>query len=290
MKNNNETFKPFLLRLITRITPKEAPILDASKKYVFILSTGRTGTKYIADYLSEYKDVYAVHEPKPSKRLRLWSMARLERNINDDYLYKVFLKFRKKKINTVNEKIYIESNPFLSGFATSIAMNMPNAYIIHIVRDPRDRVTSSINNGALRIKKRLMISLVPYWHLRPLRLFGQKSSSIEKVTKLWPLMNNHIAKASEHTNNYICIKFEDLFNNEDKMKELVDFIGINEKYIKEELTGTYKTSKNASKYNDLTSWKQWSSSFAKKVDAIVGNTMEDYGYGKEKEWKAKVDR
>jgi hypothetical protein len=290
MKNNNETFKPFLLRLITRITPTEAPILDASKKYVFILSTGRTGTKYIADYLSEYKDVYAVHEPKPSKRLRLWSMARLERNINDDYLYKVFLKFRKKKINTVNEKIYIESNPFLSGFATSIAMNMPNAYIIHIVRDPRDRVTSSINNGELRIKKRLMISLVPYWHLRPLRLFGQTSSSIEKITKLWPLMNNHIAKASEHTNNYICIKFEDLFNNEDKMKELVDFIGINEKYIKEELTGAYKTNKNASKYNDLTSWKQWSSSFAKKIDEIVGNTMEDYGYGKEKEWKAKVDR
>lgn len=289
MKNNEKDTKPLFLRLITGVIPKETPVLDKSKKYIFILSTGRTGTTYIANYLANYKGVYSVHEPKPSWRLRMWSMARLENNIDDNYLYRIFAKLRKRRINEVNEKIYVESNPSLKGFCIGIAKNMSNAYIIHIVRDPRDSVASGVNYGALRLKKRLMISLVPYWHLHPLKLLNQKKSIPEKIARSWLLTNNHINKSREYTDNYIQIKFEDLFNDADKMKEVINFIGIQQEYIEEKSINSIQKSKNASKYNDIKNWMNWSPDFAKQIYAIVGKTMKDCGYGQEKEWLEKIN-
>lgn len=289
MAKESKDSKPLLLRLITGKLRKETPTVDQSKKYVFILSTGRTGTKYIASYLAGYKNVYSVHEPKPSWRLRMWTMAKLENKINDDYLYKIFVKIRGKRLATVNEDVYVESNPALSGFAVALAKNMPNVYIVHIVRDPRERVTSSINNGALRTKKRLMISLMPYWHLRPLKLVDQKSSTIKKIAKLWPLINNHLKAASSYTDKYTCIRFEDLFSDPSKMEELVNFIGIEKKDLIREKDNSAKTNKNASRYNDIEPWQNWSPYFAMEINSIIGSgTMRDYGYGQEEEWKAKI--
>lgn len=289
MESDKKDSKPLFLRLITGKLPKEFLALDESKKYVFILSTGRTGTTYIANYFANYENVYSVHEPKPSWRLRMWSMASLEKNIDTDYLYKIFAKLRKRKTDKIREKIYIESNPFLKGFAVCLAKNIPNISIIHIVRDPRDSITSSINNGTLRLKKRLVMSLIPYWHLRPIKPFAKKNVIIKKIARAWLLTNSHINESGNYADNYMRIRFEDLFHDTEKMKELVNFIGMEEEYIEETKTNFSKKSRNASKYNDIQNWKNWSPSFAKQIDAVLGETMKEYGYGEEKEWQSKIN-
>ena len=45
-------------------------------RMIFVLSTGRTGTKFLAEYFNNnYPDITALHEPKPSYLLRLMSNA-----------------------------------------------------------------------------------------------------------------------------------------------------------------------------------------------------------------------
>lgn len=286
--NGQEAAPPLLLRLITGRVPKKPIEPDQGKTYVFIISTGRTGTTYLANYLSRHHDTYAVHEPKPSWRLRMWSIARLENQLSDEYLYRVYTKLRAKRFRNVQESIYVESNPALKGFALSLAKHMPNAYIIHVVRDPRDSLVSGINYGALRFKKRMMASLTPYWHMHPLGLRRQKDLVINKIARSWLVTNKHIRESQDYSGHYMCVRFEDLFDGNSRLDEVLDFIGIEPQTQPISQSSQNGLNKNASKYNDIDPWQHWSPDFAQRIHDIVGEAMEEYGYGREPEWLNKL--
>ena len=67
---------------------------DMKHDTFFILSTGRTGTQFLAKRLNDEPQVYAVHEPKPSRRLRLWTVAFFEGHINNTEMRDVLSRLR----------------------------------------------------------------------------------------------------------------------------------------------------------------------------------------------------
>lgn len=121
------------------------------EKTVFILSTGRTGSKALAQFLDDaFPDVTALHEPNPSYRLRLRSCAYLSNKISRESLIRSLSHARRALISRIETPVYVESNPFLFGHASVLPEVFHRVKVAHVVRDPRTYIRSCINFGSYR--------------------------------------------------------------------------------------------------------------------------------------------
>ena len=272
-------------KLISRVLLKSVSGTDANtskvQKKVYILSTGRTGTNFLAWYFANYKNVHAVHEPKPYYRVRLLSHAKYEGYINTMQLKNLLPNLQ--SLATGNDtEIYIESNPALSGFAEAILEQNSNCEVIHIVRDPRDFVKSNLNHGNGSGIKRFLNVYLPFW-------FVDSKSTIGKLNKVatyrasayWKTVNESLSKL-ERMPGYHCFRFEDIFNKDlDGLTEIVELLGL--ELLKD------KTSKmNKSKKKTKDSWTKWSEEEVRIVNKICSPLMQKYGYGNEPEWLSRL--
>lgn len=278
---------PILLRSITPLADK-APTKPESKfKSVFILSSGRTGTKFFGEILNDFDGVYAVHEPKPSYRLRMWSHAYLEERVSDQTMRSVLYHQRRKILARSDFKIYVESSPFITGFTRFLGDVFSNPLVIHIVRDPRDYVKSSLNHGTSTGLKFFLNKHLPFWFANVEKILD-KDRQLDmplKVVGFWRIVNEHIEQNTKRY-DYHMYKFEDLFS-EDKthLYDLFKKIGVNTSFNKNR--GEY-TKINKSHLNVLPSWSSWSDEFCAEIDLMCGDMMRKYGYGLEEEWQNKV--
>ena len=76
----------------------------------FVLSTGRTGTVSITELLNTAKDIFAVHEPTPSRRFHFFSRFYFEKKLNENYILNSYFRNRKKLLSNLTEENYIEVN------------------------------------------------------------------------------------------------------------------------------------------------------------------------------------
>src|SRR5438477_7493912 len=122
---------------------QETMAVFGGKKFVFIVSSGRTGTKAIAQHLSNcYPDIWARHEPAPSWRLRMGTTRELCGRASREELVGMLVKLRRKMVEEAREGIYVESNPYLSGFIGVLGEVFEDARVVHVVRDARTYVRS----------------------------------------------------------------------------------------------------------------------------------------------------
>lgn len=253
----------------------------------FVLSTGRTGTNFLGEYFNKFNDVTALHEPKPSWRLRMWSTAVIEGRATEDDLRQVLQAYRRNTLRTLKTTTYIEANPSLVGFARVIPKVFPGAHIVHIVRDPRDYVRSALNFGSDSGIKKIFNRYVPYWYpevSRLLRLEGALSS-FEMIAAYWTVVNDFLLACSRSLENYQLVTFEELFYDRGQtMQKLVKRIGL-EGPRDEELT-LEKT--NMSDPKRLSSWSDWSPEYCQQLQELCGPLMDRFGYGREEEWTKKL--
>ncbi len=246
-------------------------------KPVFILSTGRTGTTFLADFLNHYGNITAAHEPKPSRVLRMWSMASLEGRVSKDYLAAAFSKKRHKALKNVHTPVYIESNPFVAGFTDALKELFDDPIIIHVVRDPRTYITSSINHGNTVGLKSFFNKYVPFWVYTPK---GYRQSQLEPVLRTaehWRVINETLQKYGKSSKNYYLFKFEEVFSGkQEKLGDLLKIIGAPKGALEE-----FKNSKvprNKAQHNQIKSWEEWPKSQREQVEKICGKLMQSYGY------------
>lgn len=277
---------PLFLKFITPLFfPKQENFLEKQIKPIFILSTGRTGTKFLAEYFNSHPDITARHEPKPSRILRMWSMAYLEGKVSDSYMINALTAKRKRVMAQVNTPLYLESNPYLIGFAGILSKVFKNPVIIHVVRDPRDFARSSVNHGNSAGLKWLFNNYVPYWY--------PKVDKILKINRLkrmdyraaayWKIVNQHLARVGENNKNYHVIRFEDIFDEKQSGLKKI------EKILDIQSSAKKKTSSvNKSKRSIIPSWNDWSTEDCRKINEICQPAMESFGYGTEMKWKKQI--
>jgi glycosyltransferase involved in cell wall biosynthesis len=107
------------------------------KNIFFVLSTGRSGTKTIAESLSGLPDCLCLHEPAP--QLILESSAYRYGRLEDERLRQFLLQTRQP---VVNGKVYGESNQTLSLIVPVLAKSFPTAKFIWLIRNGLDVVSS----------------------------------------------------------------------------------------------------------------------------------------------------
>lgn len=266
---------PAVLRLLD--LGKEDDGEDLTKidqRPVFILSTGRTGTQFLAYHFDKGPDVRALHEPVPSRGLRFWTVAYLEGAVERSMMRRTLRRYRTGFFDGMTESTYVESNNFLAGFAEALIEEFSQPTLIHVVRDPRTYVRSAINNGAASGLKGLVNRFVEFAHLDLDREAAHPA--ILRSARYWTLLNQHLLRVGEGYPGYSSFKYEDLFDDgSDEFARLVDLVGGGSQVL--DAAGD-DGRVNRSTQDLLPPWNEWSATQQRAVIDTCGDLMARFGY------------
>ncbi len=255
------------------------------KKVVFIVSSGRTGTTALATHLDRiYPDVRALHEPRPSWRLRRASNKALCGHMRRQQLVRLLADSRRQLAARIDRPIYVESNPYLGGFLDAFDEVFEHPLLVHVVRDPRDYVRSSINFGTFAGLKRWAQALVPYWlpkpenFAEPGEITWNEMSEPARLAWYWAILNTELNRGRQLFGpRYLLIRFEDLFKPDGSgLRQLTDFIGV--AYDPRLVESANSEKVNASFVHRMPRWQEWDSSTLGEVVGYCRPLMREYGY------------
>lgn len=255
------------------------------RRVVFIVSSGRTGTKALAHHLDKcYPDVRALHEPTPSWRLRRCSAMALAGRLTRRQLVDRLASARRALVERCDRPIYIESNPFLAGFIEAFGDVFDSPLVLHVVRDPRSYVRSTLNWGSFRGIKLLASRLVPYWVPKPEhrpdnreRRWSQMSR-VEELAWYWKTVNTALSRGQAiYGERYRCVRFEDLFARDGSgLKRFVEWAGLP---WKPELAASANSENvNASSVQACPQWDRWPDAWRDELLHHCRDLMIQYGY------------
>ena len=245
----------------------------------FIISTGRTGTKFLAKFFNEIGKSIAVHEPNPDF-LKL-AINYAQKKVNKEKTKEKLDLYRRplaRKIKRSPFNTYIESNNRLFSLIEPLTDVFENFKIIHIVRDGRDYVRSGMsrdwytpNDDELRLKSS-MFPDDPYFNV------WNKMNRFEKICWRWQKKDNFIYEDLKTVENSIRIKFRDIFNSKDHngLFKIADYIGISKTETSKMIDEMINKKVNNNKQYEIPRWPEWSKNKRKKFNQIAGKHMNKY--------------
>jgi hypothetical protein len=262
------------------------------QKTALILSSGRTGTQFLAHYFdANYDDVVALHEPPPARWLRFASHAHMRGSLSDDRIRALLAWKRRRYDDRLETDFYIESNPFLSGFADVIADVWDAPIVIHVVRDPREHARSSLNHGTGSGLKGLANRLIPFWYPDVARILAldHEPSWIERAAGVWSIVNRLLCDAAPRFSHYQRVRYEDLFDDSHSgLRAVCETLGL--PYRDRDVAVAPGARRNESRRAALPDWRAWSREQCVSLDRICTPLMREFGYGDEPEWLDRVAR
>ncbi len=246
----------------------------------FIISTGRTGTQFLARFFNEFKSVYSVHEPKPDFV-----------KLGVDYAYgqvdksKAVKKIERgrraicKDVKRHGKDMYVESNNRVFSLIGALDEVFDDYKIIHIVRDGRDYVRSGMSRDWWYTDKD--------WNPRmkasefkddPYRDKWEDMSRFEKICWRWQKKDGIIYESLIDKDNFIRLKFEDIFKDEDYagIYEMGEYIGLENEEIKKNIEKMMDRKINATKEYEIDKWPEWTEEMIETFEEIAGDHMKKY--------------
>jgi hypothetical protein len=259
-------------------------------KVAIIVSTGRTGTQFLAHYFaSNYPHVLARHEPRPRYLFRILSNAYVSGVISQEILRAVLHWTRGRLIRALESNIYIESNPYLHGFVEVLDAAWDDPLVVHVVRDPRTYVRSTLNHGNARGLKHFANTWIPYWIPnveRKLEL-DVRPGLIGRFAGIWRILNDNLRERGERLPHYRLIHFEELFDaTYSGLRSLCRELGLKFQDRGAILPPTRRM--NVSRGDDISDWRSWPPQWCRELDRICGPSLRSFGYCGEPEWQERV--
>ena len=239
----------------------------------------------IARYFGRcWPDVHAVHEPPPSRWLRICSCRYVCGKLDRAGLLRQLVQKRRGLLAGIHKPIYVESNPYLWGFLDVLNEAFDRPHVLHIVRDVRTYIRSAAGHGMFHGLKALAGRYMPYWQLKP-ELYQPASGlrwiklpPTDRVAWYWNAVNRYLDRGAElFGERYKRVKFEELFSKTDPaLPKLAEWLGLPPASAD---LGQFRDVKvNASRYNDLPPFEQWPAERRQWVLDHCGELMKRYGY------------
>ena len=254
---------------------------DLSDRIVFILSTGRTGTKFFEGFLNDhYRDIFAVHEPSPdlfditiNKHRKKHTSLQVRQAIHRAR-GKILKEFR-----TSGKRLYVEANPNASFLIPELAKLYPKARFIWITRDPKSYMCSAyskspLDDGVLFYSgndHRKRLNGVDFGEMTSEE--WKAKSRFERIAWLWSSANILIQQSLHDNGNWMHVSFEDLFQwrKPECISRIEEFLGISKekRLSKEAIDKALSVKRNATSKKLLSDPGEWSAdemdSFQKEV-------------------------
>lgn len=249
---------------------------------VFVLSTGRVGTKTLTALLALSPKVVATHEPEP-RLVKPSFDAYMEGQdlASSEKWSAVVLAARDDAVCEANRrgKIYVETNNRLTYLAPALAVAFPASKFIHLHRHPYEVVRSAMRRGYYqnhnwdfaRIRPRTGELLAAQW---------DQLSPLEKSAWYWARCNaeSHTFLATLPVSRRLDLRADALFaGDEETLKTLFSFSGVDfpQRERVEEVLGQKI---NAARKGHFPLPSEWSETERMSVRQFVAETAKTLGY------------
>lgn len=190
---------------------------------VWVLSTGRAGTSFLANLLASSANLRAYHEPEP----------RLEYFANFAYHHQDQASLLEGMVNTarmelvlqaaVDKKIYVECNHAVTPLAPALSRLFLNARFVHLTRHPADFARSAVCMGFHKSDT--------VWETGRIRMESEEEwerlSHLQKLGWYWQATGNFIEQFGQQLDpqRFLRIGYEQLVRGEEGLARLLDFVG-----------------------------------------------------------------
>jgi hypothetical protein len=259
-------------------------------KTALILSSGRTGTKFLARYFdANFEGVVARHEPPPARWLRLASHAHMRGSLSNERLRALLAYKRRRFDDALSTNLYVESNPFLAGFVDVLGEVWEEPTIIHVVRDPREYARSSLNHGTAAGLKGLANRLLPFWYpdVRRILALDHRPSWLERAAGVWSIVNTLLRNGASRYSDYHLLHYEAIFDESHSgLREMCRIFDLD--YRDSDAPVAPSDRINPGRLDALPPWREWSPEQCVALEQICSPLMRELGYGGEPEWRARV--
>jgi sulfotransferase family protein len=206
--------------------------------FIAIVSTGRTGTKFLAHFLNQdCPELLAMHEPF-GKNTRKLSGCFIKNKVSLANAQKQLIRDRYEIQHVLfeeNKNVFVESDGNLSLLIEPVKNVFPNHKILHIIRNPIDVVRSFCSRTRIVNEQKIQTyAYDEYWPVLPkdikdLEIAKQwpDLSLIEKGAWIWKFRNQYVLDQINGNPNAITVKFEDIFDSKKSyqgLRKIIDFI------------------------------------------------------------------
>jgi len=253
---------------------------------VFILSTGRSGSKFTASLLDQADILNACHEPRPT--LQYFPNYAYHHQHEEELLSQLILAARLESVLEVyiRGKIYGESNQCLTFFAPVLAKLFKKSKFVHLLRHPGDFTRSALRKGWHKND-----SIWEEGRVKPKESFSwQEMDQLEKLAWLWQTTNAFIEQFTGNIapQRVFTIKMEDLVKKRLAADNLMQFCGsppipaaktrkIQKCKLNQLHIGPHEPV-NIQKLAHFPEYKHWNEEDKIKLKAHTGQLAEKYGY------------
>ncbi|MDJ0802306.1 MAG: sulfotransferase domain-containing protein [Desulfobacterales bacterium] len=182
------------------------------KRLHLITSTGRTGTQFFEYFInSNTVDAVCKHEPRPSRRFKLYSNLYLDGKISKDFIARQYCQARSRLWEKMKCPNYVESSNFLFGCIPALRRIAVDLKIVHVVREPKAYILSHLNHRFWQGRKKIVAKYLPYWR-EPFDLDPHdRNNPIRILADRWVFVNETIGRYTDR-GNCMRVKFEELFS------------------------------------------------------------------------------
>ena len=256
-----------------------------SYRPTFVLSTGRTGTKFLTQVLDMSASITAYHEPRPV--LQYFCNYVYHNHQEEEIITEMINSARLELILDayIKNKVYLETNQCLSFFASPLSKLFQEAKFIHLVRHPGDFVRSAVRKGWYKSDT--------LWEIGRIKKEAQEEwaemNQIEKIAWLWDSTNQFIEdfKAGlDDKSRLLTVKSEEIYSNPDAINDILSFMEVDRlelnKIKQRQLKPVNKIKKsnnpasNINKKFNYPKYKEWQES---KKDYLRKNVSLNKKYG-----------
>ncbi len=200
--------------------------VHTESKPVFVLSTGRTGTKLLTTILSHDPGLMIAHKPHP-ELTHYANMAYQQDGDGRNLEYMIdACRYESIRDCYLLEKRYVETNNRITYFCHQLAELYPRSKFVHLERDVYAFVASGFSRNWYTYQKlfdegRITPKPGSKWDWESL-------SQVEKITWLWLETNAFIkefAKKLDPARSFY-LSSESLYSSAEDVKSLLDFLDI----------------------------------------------------------------
>lgn len=243
----------------------------------FIFSSPRSGTVFLTDLFSQEIKGIIEHEANIVDYLAYTKAIQSKENA-----LSYIVNFRKKdiwqRVNQLKEDqketnidLYGEVNPFLRLHCAAIRETLPNARLIHLIRDGRQVVRSVMSRSKLGKKDPMGVLIHPPLN-DPYFQAWHKMSRLEKVCWQWQYTNRYMRQNLDKI-----VYFEKVRSDYDYFKtEVLDYLSLE---IPQEAWHNYvNTPKNSSPIYKMPPFEDWTNHQKDTFRRICGEEMSHYDY------------